>query len=213
MRDWQGWHQPYDDPDSALSRRLRLVQAHIGSFLDRVKGPVRVVSACAGDGRDLIGVLGDHPARQLVSARLVEQDETLSHRATQAAVAAGLPSVEVVRADAGAAACYVGAVPAHLVLFCGVFGNISDADVHRTVRALPQLCLPGATVIWTRSRRDPDLTPAVRGWFAESGFDEVAFEAPEDALFSVGVHRFAGESPDPFLPTARLFRFAGENTY
>ncbi len=68
MRDWQGWHQRYDDPDSALSRRLRLVQAHICSFLDRVEDPVRVVSACAGDGRDRFA--GESADPFLPSARL-----------------------------------------------------------------------------------------------------------------------------------------------
>jgi hypothetical protein len=29
--------------------------------------------------------------------------------------------------------------------------SISDEDIAGTVRALPQLCAPGATVIWTHS--------------------------------------------------------------
>jgi uncharacterized protein (UPF0548 family) len=97
-------------------------------------------------------------------------------------------------------------VPADLVLMAGVFGNVSDADVFRTIEALPQLCASGATVIWTRSRRAPDLTPTLRCWLKEAGFGEQAFRAPDGQLFSVGVHRFAGV-PVPLSPPGRLFKF------
>jgi len=67
---------------------------------------------------------------------------------------------------------------------------------------------PGASVIWTRSRREPDLTPAIRRWFADSGFTEDHFDAPEGALFSVGVHRLASDLPPADSPADRhLFRF------
>lgn len=52
--------------------------------------------------------------------------------------------------------------------------------------ALPRLCAEGATVIWTRARRDSDLTPAVREWLRDAGFVEQAFHAPDDVRFSVG---------------------------
>ncbi len=94
--------------------------------------------------------------------------------------------------DAGDPAAYVKAVPADLVLMAGVFGNISDADVRRTIGALPQLCAAGATVIWTRTRRAPDLTPTVRRWLRAAGFIEETFHAPDGVLFYVGVHRFTG---------------------
>lgn len=110
------------------------------------------------------------------------------------------------RADAGDRASYVGAVPADLVLPVRLFGNIGDADVRSTVEALPELCGPGATVIWTRGRRAPDLTPAIRRWLTDTGFVERAFHAPDDALFSVGVHRFTGRSR-PLPASGSLFRF------
>ena len=84
---------------------------------------------------------------------LLELDER-NVAAAQAAVDDGaLRNVTVVRADAGDRSAYVGAVPADLVLMAGVFGNISDADVQRTITALPELCAADATVIWTRTRR------------------------------------------------------------
>jgi hypothetical protein len=205
--DWYAWHDPYDDPTSPLSRRLDLVRRHVAGWLDEhADGPVTVVSACAGQGRDLLGVLAGRADSGRVRATLVEYDERNVAAARAAARAAGLDGIEVRRADAGRLSSYAGAVPADLVLLVGVLGNISDGDVHRTVRALPRLCAPGATVIWTRTRRAPDLTPALRGWFAAAGFAEVAFEAPDADLFTVGVHRLATPVPAPEHDD-RLFTF------
>ena len=93
-----------------------------------------------------------------------------------------------------------------MVLLAGVLGNISDEDVRATINAVSRLCTQGATVIWTRTRRSPDLTPAVRGWFAGAGFTELAFHAPPEVLFSVGVHRLCGQPENP--PTSgRIFTF------
>jgi hypothetical protein len=206
-KDWQSWHQPYADADSPLSRRLRLVQRHIASWLDeRRDEPLTVVSACAGQGHDLLGVLATRPDASRVRCTLLEDDERNVAVARSAFAGAALTNVKVVQADAGDLCSYVGSVPADLVLMAGVFGNISDGDVHRTIEALPQLCAPQATVIWTRSRRAPDLTPAVRRWLEAAGLVEQAFHAPQDVLFAVGVHRFAGV-PRPLGPYGKLFEF------
>jgi hypothetical protein len=208
-RDWVAWHDPYDDPASPLSRRLVIVQREIRSMLDDAPpGPVRVVSICAGQGRDLIGALLDHSRRADVVARLVELDERNVERARTAARAARLERVEVVACDAARSDAYQGAVPADLVLACGVFGNVSDGDIRRTIAFLPQLCAPGATVIWTRHRKPPDLTPTIRRWLVESGFEEVAFEAPDDSFFGVGVHRLQA-APVPLQLGRRVFEFVG----
>lgn len=203
--NWQEWHRPYDDPGSALSRRLRVVQGHLADWLDRTApAPVRVLSLCSGDGRDLLEVLSARPDSARVEATLVELDPGNAARAE--AAAAGLDGVTVRVEDAGVSDAFRDAVPADLVLLAGVFGNVSDQDVLRTVRTLPQLCASGATVLWTRHRREPDLTPAIRSWLAETGFAELAFDAPDDVLFGVGVHRFEG-SPEPWVPGLRLFSF------
>ena len=161
--DWHEWHTAYDQPESPLSRRLATVQGCIRTVLDAAApGPIRVVSMCAGEGRDLLGVLDDHPRRADVHGRLVELDPELAATARAHAPA----GIEVLCADAGALASYAGAVPADLVLVCGVFGNITDADMMRTIDLLPTLCAPGAHVIWTRHRRPPDATPGVRERFA-----------------------------------------------
>jgi hypothetical protein len=204
--DWYDWHRPYDDERSPLSQRLRLVQRHVAGWLDRrTEESLTVVSACAGQGRDLIDVLAGRPDAGRVRARLIEGDQRNVDAARAAIAAAGLTDVSVMRADAGRLSSYAGAVPADLVLLAGVLGNITDADVRATIAALPQLCAAGATVIWTRTREAPDLTPALRRWLSEAEFVEQAFEAPDGVLFSVGVHTFAG-TPRP-RSGERLFQF------
>jgi hypothetical protein len=205
--DWSAWHEPYEDPASSLAARLRVVQCFIRDFLDARLGlDTRVVSLCAGKGLDLLGVLSSYPAKHRVSGRLVELDSELAAAAGEAAETAGLEGLDVVVADAGLTDSYLGAVPADLVIVCGVFGNISDRDVETTVRAMPSLCRQGGTVIWTRHRYAPDLTPAIRRWFSEAGFVEQAFKSPGPDSFAVGAHRLV--QPGVALSVGRhLFTF------
>jgi len=197
--DWQRWHEAYDE-DSSLARRLAVVQGRIRELLDRAQpGPIRVVSLCAGQGRDLLPVVAAHPRGPDVRARLVELDPR------NVAAIPPLPDVEVVCADAALLSAYEGAVPADIVLACGVFGNVTAEDIRRTIEHLPMLCARGAAVIWTRGASDPDLRPAIRGWFAEHGFEEGFFLA-EPGSFGVGVHRLAGE-PQALDPAVKLFTF------
>lgn len=206
-RDWVAWHVAYDE-DSPLQHRLRAVQRRIRDALDeRPVGAIRVVSLCAGEGRDLLEVLARHPRAADVRGRLVELDPELASRAAAKAP----PGITVECADAGVTDSFAGAVPADLVLACGVFGNISDEDVEATVRALPAFCAPNATVLWTRHRRTPDLTVDIRRWFVEAGFEPIAFDAPSEFEWSVGVHRFAGHPPE-MVAGQRLFTFVARTT-
>jgi len=208
--DWVEWHASYADPDSPLSRRLEIVRDRIARVLDEhAPRPLLVVSVCAGDGRDLLGVLSERPDAGRVSATLLEYDPTLAEQARSSVEAAGLSSIDVRTGDAGDPTLYAGAVPADLVQLAGVFGNIPDADVRTTIERLPALCAADATVIWTRHRNPPDLTPSIRGWFAGADFEEVAFEVPDDVMFSVGVHRWTGPGGDGVLGDERLFTFFG----
>jgi hypothetical protein len=193
MKNWVEWHDAYDDPSSALSARLERVRAHLARALDDAPaGEIRLVSLCAGQGRDVIGVLPWHPRRDDVRALLVEIDPRNAENAGKGADAADLPAVQVRQADAGLVASYADYLPAHVLLLCGIFGNVSDSDIERTAAAAPALCVPGATVIWTRHRREPDLTPKIRAWFAEAGFAELAFdEVGGSSLTSVGAGRLS----------------------
>jgi hypothetical protein len=207
QRDWVEWHRDYDDPGSLLSRRGELVQGHLRAEFERAPaGDMRLISLCAGQGRDVIGALRGHPRRVDVRARLVELDERNVALARQAAQAAGLDGVEVLQADAGVTDACAGAVPAQVVVACGIFGNITGRDIQATVAALPSLCAPGALVLWTRHRLPPDLTPAIRSWFGEAGLREEAFDTSGDGFMSVGAHRLTGE-PAALVPGQRLFTF------
>jgi hypothetical protein len=199
--DWADWHRAYADPDSPLHRRLEIVRAHIGDALAAAPpGEIRVVSVCAGQGADLLPVLAEHPRGGDVRARLVELDP----RNAAAARAAAPDGVEVVTGDAAPLRAYAGAAPARLVLLCGVLGRIGERDTANAIRLLPQLCATDGTVIWTRHRRPPDRTPRIRRLLARAAFEELAFDAPADEVFSVGSHRHAG-TPPPLDPDARLF--------
>ncbi len=202
------WHAEYDDPSSALSGRLHRVRAHLRRAIDDAPaGRVRLLSLCAGQGRDVIGMLPGHPRRAEVEAVLVELDEDNVASARRGAQAAGLSQVQVRRADAGRVTSFADALPADILLLCGIFGNVSPEDIQRTARAAPALCAAGATVIWTRHRRPPDLTPDIRAWFAASGFTEIAFDALDNAtLTGIGVGRL-WQVPAASLPGEPLFTF------
>jgi hypothetical protein len=202
-KDWHAWHDDYDVPGSVLARRLSAVQDRIREALDGAgPGRITVLSACAGQGRDLLEVLATHPRRDDVVARLVELDPENADTARRAAT--GL-AVEVVVGDAALTDHYADRIPADLVLLCGIFGNISDADIEATISYCPQLCATGATVIWTRHRRAPDLVPQLCQWFAGNGFEQLWLSEPNEG-FGVGAHRFTGQT-QPLTTGARMFTF------
>lgn len=97
-------------------------------------------------------------------------------------------------------------MPADLVLLCGIFGNLTEADVRNTIRHLPWLAAEGAFVIWTRGRFEPDLTPAIRAWFKEAGCEELAFVTIPRSTAAIGTARFRG-SPGRYRRGVRLFTF------
>ncbi|GGN59394.1 hypothetical protein GCM10010112_14360 [Actinoplanes lobatus] len=209
VTDWIGWHRDYDDPGSSLARRLVVVREHLARALAEFPGEVRVISLCAGDGRDVLPVLARYPGP--ARATLAELNPGLAQRAREAARELDLTGVDVRTGDAGLAGTYLDAAPAHIVTTCGVFGNISEADAARTIAALPALLHPGGVVVWTRGHGGigPDPSDALRACFDRNGFEEVAFTRPDDARFRVGVHRLnAAPQPVATLAGRRLFSFA-----
>ena len=202
MKDWISWHKQYETPDSPLAQRLAIVRQRISEALDRCPpGPIRVVSMCAGDGRDLLGVLETHPRAADVRGLLVELDASLAERAQAAAP----PGIAVACRDAGESDAYAGAVPADLVLCCGVFGNISDQDIRATINAWPMLCAPGATVLWTRGAFKRDIRNDVRQWVEAAGFTELSFDgAPQ--FYGVGAAKMVG-APVSYRTGVRFFTF------
>ena len=197
--DWIRWHDAYGDRSSALSRRLALVRQRIAAALDDHGHPVEhILSLCAGDGRDVLPELAIRPGLSRRTT-LVELDPRLGAAARALAGEAGLAGVEIRTGDAGRSSTWIDVAPVDLLLLCGIFGNISDDDVHATVRIVPSLLRIGGTVIWTRGHLDRpvDLRPVIRGWFAEAGLTEVAFDGDPEP-FGVGVARL--DRPDPGPP-------------
>ncbi len=232
---WVRWHSAYEDPASPLSERLRRVQEMVRGALDEISlgrdgcmcrgvmqgraagrapgEPIRIISLCAGQGRDVIDVLATHPRAAEVEALLVELDPALVEFARGRAAEAGLADrVRVEQGDASLCRSYAGFVPADLVLVCGIFGNVSGEDIAATIRALPAFCRRGAHVVWTRHRRPPDATPGIRAEFAEAGFTEIAFDEPDGFFLGTGHHRLDGDPGafGPFDPDRRLFDFVGD---
>lgn len=216
-RDYQDWHRSYDDLGSGLSWRLGRVRHHIDDALDQHPGPARVLSVCSGDGRDVLAVLAARNDADRVSSVLMELHPDLARQAHDTAAAAGLAQVEVRTVDASGAEAYRGAAPADVVLLVGIFGNVADDDVWRLIEFAPQLCRPGATLIWSRGRafrRDlpgvtsGDLNAAVRARFAAAEFFETAYEPHDSAsLPALGVVRYDGPPVELRLDQPPLFAF------
>jgi hypothetical protein len=204
--DWFAWHDAYDDPESDLSGRLRVVQERIISALDEAPaGPLRVVSLCAGQSRDLLGVLPGHPRARDVTARLVERDARNAGQAQAAAVRATLFDVEVLIGDASRLASFADLLPADLLLLCGVFGHIPDHEIRAVVGLCGQFVRTGGSVIWTRGRREPDRIAVIASWFEDAGFERVALTRPEEP-FAVGHHRLRAATASLRAP-AQIFHF------
>jgi hypothetical protein len=204
--DWYAWHASYDELMSPQTRRLAVVQDKIREFLDGSPAgpaPIRAVSLAAGQSRDLLPVLIEHPRGAEVRARLVELDHRNVEFAEGAALSAGLAGIDFITGDAGLIDTFAGAVPAQLVLACGLFELLGPAAVGSTIAALAQLCGPQAIVIWTDEPADAVHRALRRQQFDAAGF--VPVDVVVDAGFVVGVERWAGAAAE-FVPETRLFR-------
>ena len=202
---WSSW------PAKAYTRagyqqRLAKVERHLGESLDLAPiGPVRIVSMCAGDGRDVVGVVESHPRRDEVLAWLVE----LNGHSVAAGIAharqAGLErSVSFLHADATTFATYRNIAPADVLLLCGVWGHVPLEERASLVRACGMLCKPGGVVIWTRGvRQGTTRFEAIRELFARPTWEEIRATVSPDANWAVATHRYVG--PAIALPASGQF--------
>ena len=205
VTDWQGWHRQYADPTSSLSRRLQVVRQLLRDLVADLGPAQRVLSLCAGDGRDILPVLAARPPEQRPELVLVELDPELAAAAQQAAASAGVRTTVVV-GDAGLSATWQEHLPADLLMLCGIFGNVPDEHIARTIASASSMLTPGGAVIWTRGAfGDRDIRPQIRQWFSDSGFEELGFEA-EPHGYGVGVNR-AGSTVSAGTLPAQLFTF------
>jgi hypothetical protein len=207
VRDYVAWHDAYDRAGSPLHRRLQVVIDLLGGALDAAPpGPVRILSLCAGQGHDVVAVASTHARGGDLVGRLVELDPTNAEAARTRIDDLGLTDLEVLVGDAGHTRAFLGAVPADVVVACGIFGNISLEDIERTVHALPSLCAPDASVVWTRHPRESGVLDAVGGWFDDAGFLRESLVVDSEHTFGVARHRLVRD-PAPYDAGRDLFTF------
>lgn len=207
VSDWNSWNRYYDDPNSDLPFRLRLVQEQVVAAVDeRAPRRVSVVSICGGRGGELIGALEHHPRRSEVSGVMVELDPASALFARQWAVHAGMTGLDLRNEDASLSDAYDGYDSADIVILSGVFGHIDKEDLTRTIAFLKEVCAPESSVIWTSYEVLPERTGTIRGLFAENEFEESRFEVTPEGTFGVIVERYRG-SPLPLRKGRRIFTF------
>jgi hypothetical protein len=205
---WNNWPaKSYQRP--SYRNRLVAVQDHLARCLDAAPaGPVRIVSLCAGDGRDVLGVLQTHERRNDVRAWLVELDRESVKSGTGQAAAAGLEDrVTFIQGDATDFANYTGIVPCQIVLVCGVLGHVPPADRQSLIEALKSFCTSGGMVIWTRGlQRGLDRFTEFQQRFEQNDFERVQETRTEDEKWGICSHRYTGPYREP-PKSGRIFEF------
>ena len=205
QQGWYQWHAPYDDLLSEQTERLEVVQRLLVEYFDGAPaGPLRAVSICSGQARDLLPILIHHPRGAEVQATMLDLDPLNASFLHGALGSTALTGVEVVVADAGSTAAYDGIVPVELALLCGVFANVDLAGAERIVDFLPAMCAPGATVVWSTYGDALATVDAVVQRLESGSFERVALHS--DPSYVIAAHRFTGETA-PLPVDERVFTF------
>jgi hypothetical protein len=201
-----------------FQKRLDEVKRQIRVTLDECPpGPLRIISLCSGDGRDLLGVVPDHARRPDVSCLLVDANPEAIVDAKAAASAVGLE--KQFRCVVGDAACldhYESFGPAHLIIISGVFVYLMPADAERLIAALPMLGHTGFYVIWNRRlpqspdkeifRKGSVVVEDLQNFFRLYDFRTVTNSATGVDGFAVRREKFYGTTR-PWKLGAPLFKF------
>jgi hypothetical protein len=207
-RVWNDWPQEVYQRQS-YQQRLAKVQEHFAECLDNApRGPVRVLSLCAGDGRDVIGVLSSHPRRFDVTAWLVESNWNSVAIGVRHAASAGLEkSVNFLCGDATLNVTYKNIAPAEIVLLCGVWGHVAANQRALLVDGIASLCKFEGAVIWTRG-----LVPKmsrlleIQSHFAGLAWNKVRLSTTPDQKWAIATYRYSGPLHQ-VSNSGRLFRF------
>jgi hypothetical protein len=189
--------------------RLAAVQEHFATCLDVAEsGAVRVVSLCAGDGRDVMGVLAKHARCEDVEAWLLELDRESVASGIDQREEAGLEDrVTFIHGDATDCATYRNIVPCDIVLVCGVLGHVRPDERPALVQSLRGFCKPGGKVIWTRGvKRGMARFTEFQKLFEDSAFELVRETFTPDGKWGICTCQYLG--PPRELPmSGRIFNF------
>jgi len=205
---WNNWPRRAYDRGS-YQHRLEAVEQHLHTALDRAPaGRIRVVSICAGDGRDVINVVDSHSRRGDVTAWLVEADCKSVEAGIARARAAGLDNhVRLIQADATMFATYQDIPRADVLLFCGVWGHVAAEERDSVVAACRALCCQGGSLIWTRGVQfGMARVDEIRGLFRESQWEQAQETITSDKKWVVVTHRLRQPNTSP-PSNGRIFHF------
>jgi SAM-dependent methyltransferase len=205
---WSSWpEEAYRQ--NRYHQRLLTVQEHLAECLDVVaQGPVRILSICAGDGRDVVNVIGSHPRRTDVCASLVELDGRSVAAGKSETARAGLTGeVHFFNADATVFETYASLPSADIVLLCGVWGHVPTDERLQLVRGIAALCKPGGKVIWTRGVSQGLIRfDEIRSVFARAAWEMVRVSITSDNGWAVVTSRYRGR-PSELPANGRMFHF------
>ncbi len=214
--DWNQWHADYET-SPALQARLKSVCRQIAAALDeRPAGPIKIISICAGDGRDLCLALREHPRQRDVTATLIDNDpNSLARGREMAKEFCPNAQLHFIEADASLAKTYAETGHADLVLMSGFLGHLRHEDALGLIASLPMLCKTGSWIIWNRHLKLHDGTEQVariRGAFRKHEFAEAHFETTAEDGFAIGRTCFLGQST-PLDSTRKIFEFVGIHNF
>jgi hypothetical protein len=205
---WSNW-PAHSYLRERYQKRLAAVQDHLRECLDQAPpGAVRIVSLCAGDGRDVIGVLATHPRRDDVRAWLVERDGDSVAAGIERRRAAGLDDqVVFIQGDATDYATYRDLLPCDIVVVCGVLGHVLPEERSTLVERLRAFCKPRGVVIWVRGVKQG----MARYCEFQSLFESHSFERGRETLTAEGQwgicnHAYVG-LPCKAPQSGRIFQF------
>jgi hypothetical protein len=167
-----------------------------------------MVSLCAGDGRDVIGVLKSSPRRNDVEAWLVELDRQSVADGVRHISTSGLENtVKFINADATDYATYKNIERCDIALVCGTWGHVPADERTFLIRALASFCKPGGFVIWTRGiSKGMSRLDDIQSQFGPSSWQRVRLSFTPEEKWAVGTHRYRGPSVEK-PPTGRIFNF------
>lgn len=207
-RAWKGWPDEAYQQDS-YQLRLAAVQEHVAQSIELAPhGPVRVISVCAGDGRDIIGSLESHRRRRDVVAWLVELDSQSVAAGIRNARSAGLANaVNFINGDATLYLTYKDIAPSDVVIVCGVWGHVPPQERSLLVRGIASLCKSGGRVIWTRGvSRSMARFREIQSHFVGPLWETVKVSFTLDHKWAIATNRYCG-SPSDLPQSGRMFHF------